>query len=129
MAPVRAPDIQPIGLDLSPSDHPLSYYPEGSVTTKCLLLGSWLYVLRPIPGLPLADCKVRHGGRIIDVNRLGALSGSMGPPEYWPAYQLEDEQKIRTDNLEANRRNKYSLPFQHCCNGQLNSTTMVAVRK
>jgi hypothetical protein len=47
------PDIHAIGLDLSPSEHSLSY-PGRLVTSNCLLPGSWLYVLQPIPGLNAA---------------------------------------------------------------------------
>ncbi|MFN2478322.1 MAG: hypothetical protein ABR615_04010, partial [Pseudonocardiaceae bacterium] len=69
------PDIQKIGLDLSPSEHPLSY-PGKLVTANCLLFGSWLYVLRPIPGLPLADWSVQHDGgplSLTNADRLGTV--------------------------------------------------------
>ncbi len=74
------PDIQGIGLDLSPSEHPLSY-PGKLVTSNCLLLGSWLYVLQPAPGLPLADWKVQRDGGplpITDAPHLGAVLSAAG---------------------------------------------------
>jgi hypothetical protein len=76
------PDIQEIGLELSPSEHPLSY-PGELVTSNCLLLGSWLYVLRPISGLPLADWKVQNDGGpmpLTNADRLGAVLSAAGAP-------------------------------------------------
>lgn len=76
------PDIQTIGLDLSPSEHPLSY-PGRSVTSNCLLLGSWLYVLHATPGLPLADWKVQHDGGPLPpmaASSLGAALSAAGAP-------------------------------------------------
>jgi hypothetical protein len=76
------PDIQEIGLDLSPSEHPLSY-PGKLVTSNCLLLGSWLYVLQPTLGLPLADWRVQHDGGplpLTDTDLLGAVLVAAGTP-------------------------------------------------
>jgi hypothetical protein len=74
------PDIHAIGLDLSPSEHPLSY-PGKLVTSNCLLLGSWLYELKPTPGLDLADWKVHHDGGPLPLKNgdgLGAALSAAG---------------------------------------------------
>lgn len=77
------PDIQKIGLDLSPSEQPLSY-PGKLVTANCLLFGSWLYVLHSIPGIPPADWSVQHDGgplSLTNADRLGAaLSAARAAP-------------------------------------------------
>lgn len=76
------PDIQEIGLDLSPSEHPLSY-PGKLVTSNCLLLGSWLYVVEATPGRLLADWTVQHDGGPLPPtggDRLGAVLSAAGAP-------------------------------------------------
>ena len=75
------PDIQTIGLDLSPSEYPLSY-PGRLVTSNCLLLRSWLYVLPATPGLPVADWKLQHDGGPLPMaaDRLGAALSAAGAP-------------------------------------------------
>jgi hypothetical protein len=76
------PEIHAIGLDLSPSEHPLSH-PGKLVTSNCLLLGSWLYVVQPTPGRPLADWKVQYDGGplpLTETDRLGAVLSAAGTP-------------------------------------------------
>lgn len=74
------PDIAAIGLDLSPSEHPLSY-PGKLVTSNCLLLRSWLYVIQPTPGNALTDWKVLGDGgplQLTGADHLGAILSAAG---------------------------------------------------
>jgi len=54
-------DLQSLGLDLSPSEHPLTY-PGMVVERSYLLVESWLYDLEPTRAVPLSQWTVKADG-------------------------------------------------------------------